>query len=107
MLHRQLITNTRFRWSAGSSKRHSDVWQHRRVNSESLRIADQLNRAFSGDPWHGSPLSELLAGVTAEQALSRPIPSAHTIWELVLHIDVYVNAAMGAVHGTPMPQIYG
>ena len=63
------------------------------MNAESLRIADQLRRAFAGDPWHGSPLSELLANVTADQASARPLPSGHTIWEFVLHIDVYVRIA--------------
>ena len=29
---------------------------------------------------------ELLAGVTAEQALARPIAGVHSIWELVLHL---------------------
>jgi hypothetical protein len=77
------------------------------MNSECLRIADQLRRAFAGDPWHGSPLSELLSGISAEQACLHPLPSAHSIWELVLHIGVYVNAAREAVQGIPMPKIVG
>ena len=77
------------------------------MNSESLRIADQLRRAFTGDPWHGSPLRDLLAGVSAEQAGIRPLPSAHTIWELVLHIEIYVNAAIEAMQGIPMPRLFG
>ena len=77
------------------------------MNSECLRIADQLRRAFSGDPWHGPPLSELLAGVTAEQARIRPLPAGHTIWELVLHIEIYVNIAFEAVQGIPMPKLFG
>ena len=76
------------------------------MDSECLRIADQLRRAFTGDPWHGSPLRDLLTGITAGQAGSRPLPSAHTIWELVLHIEIYVNAAFEAMHGTPMPRLF-
>ncbi|HYO83647.1 MAG TPA: DinB family protein [Bryobacteraceae bacterium] len=76
-------------------------------NSECLRVADQLRRAFNGDPWHGPPLSELLSGVTAEQAIARPLPSAHSIWELVVHSDLYVNGAVDAVQGTPLPRWYG
>ena len=34
------------------------------MNTECNRIADQLRRAFSGDPWHGPPLREILAGIT-------------------------------------------
>ncbi|HEX8360876.1 MAG TPA: DinB family protein, partial [Longimicrobium sp.] len=50
------------------------------------RIADQLARAHDGDPWYGAPTMVVLRGVTAAQASHRPIPQAHTIWELVLHI---------------------
>ena len=74
---------------------------------EASRIADQLRRAFSGDAWHGSPLSELLSDVSADQAFARPLPSAHTIWELVLHIDAWVNAALQAAHGGVMPKLVG
>ena len=77
------------------------------MNSECLRIADQLRRAFAGDPWHGSPLRELLAEVEAGQARARPLASAHSIWELVLHIDAWVNAACEAARGVPMPKMVG
>jgi hypothetical protein len=76
------------------------------MNSESLRIADQLARAFAGDAWHGPPLRDLVSGITAEQAGERPLPSGHTIWELVLHIEVYVRLALEATHGVPMPKLY-
>ena len=77
------------------------------MNTECLRTGDQLRRAFTGEPWHGSPLSELLAGITVEQACERPLASAHSIWELVLHIEVYVDAAYEVIKGVPMPQIAG
>src|SRR5689334_16280402 len=77
------------------------------MNVESLRIADQLRRAFVGDPWHGSPLRDLLAGITAAKARARPLPSVHSIWELVLHIDVYLRVAFEATQGVPMPKLYG
>jgi DinB superfamily len=74
---------------------------------EAPRIADQLRRAFSGDAWHGSPLSELLSDVAADQAFARPLASAHNIWELVLHIDAWVNAALQAAQGGVMPELVG
>ncbi|MGA7189619.1 MAG: DinB family protein, partial [Candidatus Acidiferrales bacterium] len=54
--------------------------------SEIQRIVDQMDRAFNGDAWHGPSLESLLEGVTAEQASKHPIPSTHSIWELVNHI---------------------
>ncbi len=49
-------------------------------------ILDELRRAWDGDPWHGDPLRRVLDGVTAEQAAARPLPGAHSIGELVLHL---------------------
>ena len=77
------------------------------MNSECHRIADQLRRAFSGDPWHGSPIRDLLEGITGEQAWAHPLPSAHNIWDLVLHIEVYLDVAFKATEGTPMPRLFG
>lgn len=54
--------------------------------NEIERIEDQLRRALEGDAWHGPALFELLDGVTAGQASAHPIPGAHSIWELVLHL---------------------
>jgi len=66
------------------------------MDSEALRIADQLRRAFTGDAWHGSPVVDLLAGITADKARARPVRPVHTIWELVLHIDFWLHAALDA-----------
>jgi DinB superfamily len=77
------------------------------LNSECHRIAGQLRRAFAGDPWHGSPLRDLLADVTAGQASSHPLASAHSIWELVSHIELYVRIALEATHGIAMPKLFG
>lgn len=77
------------------------------MNSECIRIADQLRRAFAGKAWHGPSLTELLADVTAEQGNAHPIAAAHSIWELVLHIEVWTRAAAEAVQGVPMPKIVG
>ncbi len=56
---------------------------------EAERIADQLRRSFDGEAWHGPAVLELLQGVTAAQAAARPLPGAHSIWELTLHIGVW------------------
>ena len=69
--------------------------------NEISRIVDQLEREHAGDPWHGSPLSSILAGVTHAQAKARPIASAHSIWELVLHIAAWKNEARRRLSGAP------
>ena len=67
--------------------------------SETARIADQLRRAFYGGAWHGDSLFEILTGVTAAQASSRPIKNAHSIWELVLHISAWDAAVRRRMTG--------
>jgi hypothetical protein len=57
------------------------------VTTEASRLEDQLRRALEGDAWHGPSLLDLLDGLTAAQAASHPIPGAHSIWELVLHVS--------------------
>ncbi len=53
--------------------------------TESARLAAQLDRALEGEAWHGPAWAELLEDVSCRRAASRPIESAHTIAEIVLH----------------------
>lgn len=69
--------------------------------SEVDRIVDQLEREHGGDPWHGSPLREILAGVTAAQAAQRAVPDAHSIWEIVLHLTAWKHEVRRRLSGAP------
>ena len=57
--------------------------------SESRRILDQMDRAFSGDAWHGPSLMHVLEGIRAEDASKHAIRGAHSIWEIVHHIGAW------------------
>jgi uncharacterized damage-inducible protein DinB len=59
--------------------------------TETARLIDQFDRAHHGDAWHGQPLTEILKGVSADQAAARPPNGAHSIWALVLHITAWRN----------------
>jgi hypothetical protein len=63
------------------------------------RIEDQLRRGLEGGAWHGPALLELLHGVTAAQAAAHPIPNAHSIWELVLHLGGTYGVVLQRLHG--------
>ncbi|HEV7681980.1 MAG TPA: DinB family protein [Pyrinomonadaceae bacterium] len=67
--------------------------------TETERIAEQLNRAFLGNAWHGPAVIEILEGVTAEQAAAHPFASAHSIWELALHIETWTRACLRRLQG--------
>ncbi len=72
--------------------------------SEVKRIGSQLKRAFEGQAWHGPSLQELLAGVTPEQAVARPFPNVHNIWELVLHVETWARTVTHCLEGQMMPE---
>jgi uncharacterized damage-inducible protein DinB len=69
--------------------------------SEADRLIDQFKRAHDGDPWHGSPITQILKGVIAEQAATRPPNGAHSIWELVLHATGWRNEVARRATGEP------
>jgi uncharacterized damage-inducible protein DinB len=73
------------------------------MNTECNRIANAVAAAISGDAWYGESVRKILDKVTAREAQARPIPNAHTIWELVIHVEAWVKFCLGAVQGTPIP----
>lgn len=75
--------------------------QEQRSISEVDRIRDQFRRAFEGEAWHGPSVLALLEGITAPQAAAHPIPGAHSIWELTLHIAAWERAILRRLKGDP------
>lgn len=71
----------------------------KRSRSEPKFFADQLRRAFEGDAWHGPALLELLRDVDAATAAAEPLPEVHSIWELLLHITAWDDAAIRRLSG--------
>src|ERR1700732_134411 len=67
--------------------------------SVTAQIAEQLRRAFDGSAWHGPSMPALLEDVKAETAPPKPIPSGHSIWELVLHTAVWDRAVRRRIGG--------
>jgi uncharacterized damage-inducible protein DinB len=76
--------------------------------SRGQRVADAIERSVSGPMWHGPALADLVGDVTAEQAAQHPIPGAHSIWELVLHVTAWTEVArerlVGSAKGDPTPE---
>jgi uncharacterized damage-inducible protein DinB len=61
--------------------------------SDVRRLSNFISRTVSGPMWHGPSLSELLADVTADGAASYPVPTSHSIWEIVLHMASWAEIA--------------
>ena len=69
--------------------------------SETIRILDQLQRDHSGDPWHGSAVSDILRGVTADEAATRVAAHVHTVGELVLNMTAWKREVHKRLIGGP------
>ena len=63
------------------------------------RILDQMDRAFSGDAWHGPSLMSTLEGLSAEDASQHAIRGAHSIWELVHHLGSWNQIVLRRLKG--------
>lgn len=68
--------------------------------TEIERLSHEMRRGYDGDAWHGPPLRDLLAGVTAAQAAAHPVPGAHSIWELVLHVAAWKSEVCRRLKGS-------
>ncbi len=54
--------------------------------SEIDRILAHYDQVLQGSAWHGDPVWQVLEGIPSEAAAARPLPDAHTIWEIVMHM---------------------
>lgn len=75
------------------------------ITPEADNIVDQLERAFEGDAWHGSSMSEIIGDIPCEVAAARSIPGAHTIWEIVVHTTVWQRTVRERLQGKPIAEL--
>lgn len=68
---------------------------------EAAALAEELRRVRGGDAWHGPSLKEALEGLSAADAARRPIPDAHSIWELVQHVAAWTDTVTRRLDGEP------
>lgn len=67
--------------------------------TEKAQILDELHKIYDGDAWHADNLVAILANITVEQALAKPIAEAHSIWELVLHLAAWNETWVARLQG--------
>jgi len=66
-------------------------------------LIEQFRNIHSGPAWHGAALRPVLTEISAEQAARRPVPGAHSVWELVQHITVWENVFRRRLEGEQVP----
>ena len=69
------------------------------MRREIERIEKQLHLSFEGPAWHGPSVLEALEGVSSEDAHAHPIAGAHSIWELVLHLNAGYRLVLRRLRG--------
>ena len=72
----------------------------KRPQSDFDALKDDLRNVYAGSPWHGSSISDVLNGIDAEVASRRIFGSAHTIWELVLHMTGWTREVTSRLKGS-------
>jgi len=72
------------------------------MRSGDARIAllvQVLDQAFAAKGWQGATLSGAVRGLTHRQALWRPGPGRHNVWDLVLHTAYWKHVVRQRVAG--------
>ena|SRR5579862_7972298 len=63
------------------------------------RILKQYDSVMSGTPWHGDAIWQILDGISPAAAAARPLPNAHSIWEIVGHMAFWENVGVKRLQG--------
>jgi uncharacterized damage-inducible protein DinB len=81
--------------------RTNNIISKRGFMTESKKLVDQLKKIYNGDAWYGSSFREILADISATKAESKPLSSAHSIWDLTLHIVAWESAVLRRTNNDP------
>jgi uncharacterized damage-inducible protein DinB len=71
--------------------------------NEIERIKDQLSRAFDGESWTGPSIMEVLKDIEPVKAASKPIANAHSIWEILEHVNSDLQIVIRRMRGDSTP----
>lgn len=71
--------------------------------NETERIKNQLVKAFEDEPWSGPSMMDVLKDIVPEKAASRPVPNAHSIWEILEHTNSTIENVIRRLKGDFSP----
>ena len=60
-----------------------------------------IDSGYKRKAWHGPNLRQSLRGVSAEDAVWRPAPGRHNIWEIAVHAAYWKYAVRRRLRGEP------
>ena len=70
---------------------------------ETENIANEIAEVFNRGRWGGGPVSELFRSFSADEAAARPIPNAHSAWEIALHMTTWHRIFTSRLSGNEIP----
>jgi uncharacterized damage-inducible protein DinB len=62
-------------------------------------LLDLIDQSYNKKSWHGTNLRGSLRGLTAREALWRPSPGRHNIWEIAVHCAYWKYAVRRRIRG--------
>lgn len=68
------------------------------------QIADAYRAVTVKGAWYGPTLAELIAKTSPEDAVTPPVPGAHSISSLLQHLLLWNERVCQTCEGTPMPR---
>ena len=71
---------------------------------QAQRIADSYRAATVKGAWYGPSLAELLAQISPELAITRPVPGSHSISEVLQHLLLWNERIRNTSESHPLPR---
>lgn len=66
-----------------------------------INFIDELQKAYKGDAWHGNNALNILLNADPMKVFTHPIPNAHSIAEIVLHLTAWTEEVIDRLEGAP------
>lgn len=64
-----------------------------------INLAEELTKAYNADAWHGSNILDLLLTANPQKVFTHPIPNAHSIAEITLHLTAWTEEVIDRIGG--------
>lgn len=68
------------------------------------QLVNRLDESLSSG-WHGPSLYKLVEDLSFEEASAKPLSHRHTIWEILNHIDFWMDMVSQVLKGREHPKI--
>ena len=72
--------------------------------TQTQQIADSYRAVTLKGAWYGPTLAELIAKTSPEEAVTPPVPGAHSVSTLLQHLLLWNERVRKTCEGTPMPR---